>query len=178
MSGHNKWSQIKRQKGVTDAKRSKIFTKLARLLALESRKASGNTSSPGLRTAIDKARAENMPSENIERAVKKGLGGESGGLEPITYEAYAPGGVGLIIETLSDNRNKTAQEIKFTLSEHGGNLGTMGSVTWAFEKTTEGWVPSTPVEIDQAVAEKLSTLIEALENLDDVQNVVDNAKTA
>ena len=178
MAGHNKWTQIKRQKGVTDAKRSKVFTKYARLISMESKKAGGDISAPGLRAAITKARGENMPNENIERAIKKGTGGESGELEPITYEAYGPGGVGLIIETLSDNRSKTAQEIKHKLSLNGGTLGAIGSVTWAFEKGPEGWVASTPVEIGATETEKLSLLINELEDLDDVQTVTDNAKAA
>src|SRR3989338_7323656 len=110
MAGHNKWSQIKRKKEVTDAKKSQVFSKLARLITLESRKAGGDLNSPGLRAVIEKARSYNMPGDNIERAVKKGVEKSEENLEAIIYEAYGPGGVALIIEALTGNRNKTASE--------------------------------------------------------------------
>src|SRR3990167_269238 len=122
MSGHNKWSKIKNKKAVTDAHKAKIFTKLLRFITVESKKSKGDVNSPGLRTAIDKAKAENVPSDNIERAIKKGTGGEAGEMEQITYEAYGPGGCAIIIETLTDNRNKAAQEIKHILTKNGYEL--------------------------------------------------------
>ncbi|MEK7147787.1 MAG: YebC/PmpR family DNA-binding transcriptional regulator, partial [Patescibacteria group bacterium] len=134
MSGHNKWSKIKRQKGASDAAKSKIFSKMARAIATASKQVNGDATSPILRTAIDKAREYNMPADNIERAVKKGSGADAEAMENITYEAYGPGGCALVIEALTSNRNKAAQEVKFILSENGFALATQGSATWAFTK--------------------------------------------
>ena len=133
MSGHNKWSQIKRQKGVTDAKKSKVFSKLVKLITNEAKISKGDRNSPGLRGAIEKAKKENMPTENIERAIKK-ASEPSSAMETITYEAYGPGGVGLIIEALTENRNKAAQEVKHILLKNGFALAGIGSVTWSFVK--------------------------------------------
>ena len=174
MAGHNKWTQIKRKKGITDAKRSQMFSKLTRLISLESKKANGDSTAPGLRTVIEKARSFNMPNENIDRAVKKGVGGTGEDLEAITYEAYAPGGVALIIEALTGNRNKAASEIKHILSIHDGVLGGKGSSAWAFKKTAEGWMPESSVETDETTRGKLEKLLEALEDNDEVENVYTN----
>lgn len=132
MSGHNRWSQIKHKKGLTDAKKSKIFSKLIRYISVEA-KLSGGKESPGLRSAIEKAKKVNMPAENIERAIKK-ASEPSAKMDAITYEAYGPGGVGIIIETLTTSKNRTAQEIKHLLSKHGSALAGIGSVTWSFTK--------------------------------------------
>ncbi len=174
MAGHNKWVQIKRKKGVTDAQKSKTFSKLARLITLESKKAVGNMTAPGLRTVIEKAKSFNMPSDNIERAVKKGAGGEEGTLEAITYEAYGQGGVPLIIEALTTNRNKASSEIKHILSEHGAALGAIGSASWAFTKTAEGWVPNTPMKADEVTQSSIDALLEELLNNDEVQDIYTN----
>src|SRR5439155_1663333 len=127
MSGHNKWSQIKHQKGKTDAKKSQVFSKFAKLITEEARKAKGNRESAGLKTAIERARAANMPSDNIDRAISKAVGAGAQALESATYEAYGPGGCALMIEALTDNKNRTAQEIKHLLSENGVSLAAMGS---------------------------------------------------
>jgi YebC/PmpR family DNA-binding regulatory protein len=174
MSGHNKWSKVKHKKAAADATKSKVFGKLAQFIAVESRKARGDTTSPGLRAAIDKARAVNMPSENIQRAVQKGAGGDAADLETVTYEAYGPGGAALIIEAVTESRNRTGNEIKHLLSEHGSSLATPGAALWAFEKTSGGWVPKTTTEINTADCEKLDSLVEALEEHDDVQQVFTN----
>lgn len=175
MAGHNKWSKIKHKKAVTDGQKSKIFSKLVRFITVEAKKANGDVNSPGLRLAIEKARKENMPNENIERAIKKAT--EPGAaMESGMYEGYGPGGVGLIIETLTDNKNRAAQEIKHILSKNGGVLGAMGSVVWAFTKQDGEWVPTTTVELSDADIEKLSNLVDALEDNDDVQNVYTNAE--
>src|SRR6185295_16283376 len=134
MSGHNKWSKIKNKKAVTDAYKARVFSKLVRFITVESKKSKGDVNSPGLRAAIEKAKAENVPSDNIERAMKKGLGGEASESEQITYEAYGPGGCAIIIEALTDNRNKAAQEIKFILSKNGYALAGQGSAAWAFTR--------------------------------------------
>jgi YebC/PmpR family DNA-binding regulatory protein len=176
MAGHNKWSKIKRQKGASDAQKSKIFSKLVRYITVEAKKAGGNLTSPGLVTAIKKAKEENMPNDTIDRAVKKATTDNSAQMENITYEAYGPGGCALIIEVLTDNRNKASQEIKHILSKHGFALAGIGAATWAFNNTLEGWVPNTttPVEGDDAV--KLEEIIGELEENDEVQEVYTNAE--
>jgi YebC/PmpR family DNA-binding regulatory protein len=176
MSGHNKWSKIKRQKEKTDGQKSKIFGKMVKLITTEARKANGNLKSPGLQNAIEKAKAVNVPSDNIERAIKKST--EAGAaLESITYEAYGPGGCGLIIETLTDNHNKAAQEIKHILSENGYSLGGIGSVKWAFERTPSmEWQATTTIPLSDDDGAKLGELIDALEENDEVQDVFTNAE--
>lgn len=175
MSGHNKWSKVKNKKAVTDARKSKIFSKHARFITLESKKAGGDLNAPGLRNAIDRAKKDSMPSDNIERAVAKGVGSEADTMEEIMYETYGPGGTAILIVTLTDNRNRTAPEIKHLLTKHGYQLGAPGSAAWAFEKTDIGYTPTTPVELTDADGEKLATLIEALEEHDDVQDVYTTA---
>ncbi len=178
MSGHNKWSQIKHKKDVTDAKKSKVFSKLVRFISVEA-KLSGGKDSPGLRAAIAKAKKINMPAENIERAIKK-ASEPSAQVEAITYEAYGPGGVGIIIETLTDSKNRTAQDIKHILSKNGFTLGTIGSVTWAFKKdlSPEGlaWTPTGTTSLSSEDLKLLDELVEELENNDDVQEVYTNAE--
>ena len=135
MSGHSKWSTIKRKKGANDAKRGKIFTQLARAITLAAREGGGDVDvNFSLRLAIDKARAQNMPKDNIERAIKRGTGEDKEGaaLEKITYEGYAPNGIALIIETVTDNRNRAVAELRHVLTRSGGNLGEGGSVAWQF----------------------------------------------
>ncbi len=177
MSGHNKWSKIKNKKAVTDAYKAKVFSKLVRAITVESKLAKGDTNSPSLRTAIEKAKAENVPNDNIERAIKKGLGGEAGEVERITYEAYGPGGSALVIEAMTDNRNKAAQEIKHILSKNGFELAVQGAATWAFEKSLEkGWSPKITVPISEEDGSKLQTLIEELEDNEEVQEVFTNAE--
>jgi len=178
MSGHNKWSQIKHKKAVTDGKKSKIFSKLVRFIAVEA-KLAGGKDSPGLRAAIEKARKVNMPNENIERALKKA--NEPGVvMENIMYEAYGPGGVGIIIETLTDSRNRTAQDVKHILAENGTAFAGIGSVSWAFKReiSPEGlvWTPTNTVEVSEEDLVLLEKLVEDLENNDDVQDVFTNAE--
>ncbi|MAG12703.1 YebC/PmpR family DNA-binding transcriptional regulator [bacterium] len=174
MSGHNKWSKIKHKKAADDAKKSKVFSKFARLLTLESKKAEGNVSAPGLRSVVEQAKAVNMPSANIERAIKKGTEKEAGALEEVVYEAYGPGGSALIIVGLTDNKNRSAAETKHTLSKYGASLSAPGSAAWAFEKKESEWIPKTIIPLPQEDTDKLGKLIEELENNDDVQNVYTN----
>ena len=175
MAGHNKWSKIKHKKAITDAKKSKIFGKLVRLIQVEAKKANGDINSPGLAAAIAKANKENMPKDNIERAIKKAS--EAGETTPVMYEAYGPGGVGIIITGLTDNNNRTSSEIKHTLSSMNGSLGAQGSVSWNFTQNNDReWIPNTTVEIDEDTGSKLENLIEALEENDDVQDVYHNAE--
>ncbi|MDB5266783.1 MAG: YebC/PmpR family DNA-binding regulatory protein [Parcubacteria group bacterium] len=176
MSGHNKWSKIKRQKGATDAAKSKMFGKFAKLIATASKEAKGDTSSPTLRAAIEKAREFNMPSDNIDRAVKKGTGGDAESFEAITYEAYGPGGSALMIDALTTNRNKAAQEVKFILSENGCSLAAQGSAAWAFEKVNHEWTPKMTVPLSPEDEAALEKLINDLEENDEVQGVYTNAE--
>ncbi|MBK7947960.1 MAG: YebC/PmpR family DNA-binding transcriptional regulator [Deltaproteobacteria bacterium] len=136
MSGHSKWSTIKRKKGAADAKRGKIFTKLIRELQTAARIGGGDVdSNPRLRLVVEKAKTANMPKDNIQRAIQKGAGGgESENFEEIVYEGYGPGGTAILIETLSDNRNRTVGDLRYVLSKNGGNLGAAGCVAFLFEK--------------------------------------------
>lgn len=175
MSGHSKWAQIKRQKGAEDAKKSKLFGKLGSLIASEARKANGDANSPGLRMLIEKAKKENMPKDTIERAIKKGAGGEVETMEALTYEGYGPGGCALIIEAFTGNRNKAAQEIKHLLARSGGSLAAQGAAAWAFTKGEEGWVPNSTIPLSDEDGAMLSVIIEDLEANDEVQEVFTNA---
>lgn len=136
MSGHSKWSTIKRKKGALDAKRGKIFTKLFRELQTAARIGGGEPdANPRLRLVIDKAKAANMPKDNIQRAILKGVGGGEGeSFEEAVYEGYGPGGTAILIETLSDNKNRTVGDVRHALAKNGGNLGASGCVAYLFEK--------------------------------------------
>jgi len=137
MSGHSKWSTIKRKKGAIDAKRGKIFTKLIKEITLAARLGGSDVEGNArLRQAVMAAKEENMPKDNIERAIKKGAGGAEGGAnyEEITYEGYGPGGAAVIVEIMTDNKNRTVAEIRHIFSKHGGNLGENGCVAWIFAK--------------------------------------------
>lgn len=136
MSGHSKWSTIKRKKGAADAKRGKIFTKLIREIQVAAKMGGGDeNANPRLRSAIQAAKAANMPLANVEKAIKKGTGELEGvTYEEVTYEAYGPGGVAIFMEAMTDNKNRTVSEIRHILSKAGGNLATNGSVAWMFEK--------------------------------------------
>ena len=135
MSGHSKWSTIKRKKGAEDAKRGKLFTRLARDIMLAARDGGGDpTANPSLRMSIEKARAANMPKDNIERAIKKGTGELAGGdVEEITYEAFAPHGIPLLIQCLTDNRNRTLADVRKVFNRQGGNMAEAGAVSWMFD---------------------------------------------
>ena len=174
MAGHSKWAKLKHVKGKSDAQKAKLFSKLVRFISIEAKKAKGDRTAPGVRTAIEKARAANMPADNIERAIEKAS--TTGELEPVSYEAYGPGGVALVIEGYTDSRNRTAQEIKHILSLHGSALAQPGAASWAFAKGTEGKLePMTTVDIGEEDGAKLSELVDALEDNDDVSEVYTNA---
>ena len=136
MSGHSKWSTIKRKKAVTDAKRGKMFTKLIREITVAARDGGGDPNfNPRLRLAVDNAKAGNMPADNVTRAIKKGTGEIEGVVyEEVSYEGYGPGGVALYIECLTDNQNRTVADVRHILTKLGGSLGTMGSVAWQFDR--------------------------------------------
>ncbi|MBI1876090.1 MAG: YebC/PmpR family DNA-binding transcriptional regulator [Acidobacteria bacterium] len=136
MSGHSKWHSIKHKKGAADAKRGKIFTRLIKELTVAARNGGGDPdSNPRLRTVVAEAKAQNMPAENIKRAIRRGTGEEPGlTYEEVTYEGYGPGGAALMIDVLTDNKNRTVGELRHLLSKHAGNLGETHSVAWMFEK--------------------------------------------
>ncbi len=158
MAGHSKWTQIKRKKAVTDQRRAASWTKLIREITVAAKMGGGDaTGNPRLRLAIDTARAANMPNDNIDRAIKKGTG-ELEGVEyqEITYEAYGPAGVALLIETLTDNANRTVADLRHILSKHGGNLGQSGSVAWMFDRKGQ-------ITVDRARYDEATVLEAALE---------------
>jgi YebC/PmpR family DNA-binding regulatory protein len=136
LSGHSKWAQIKRQKGVADAKRGQVFTKLGREIAVAAREAGPNPDmNPRLRLAVDRARAANMPIDTIDRAIKRAVGGGEGvSLDQLTYEGYGPGGAALLVEVLTDNRNRAVAEVRNAFTRAGGSLGEAGSVAWLFDQ--------------------------------------------
>ncbi|MBT0665973.1 YebC/PmpR family DNA-binding transcriptional regulator [Geobacter pelophilus] len=136
MSGHNKWSTIKHKKGAADAKRGKIFTKIIKEISVAAKLGGGDpAANPRLRTAIDKAKGENMPKDNIERAIKKGTGGMEGvTYEETTYEGYGPNGVAVLVEVMTDNRNRTVSDVRSIFTKCNGNMGETGCVSWIFDK--------------------------------------------
>jgi len=233
MAGHSKWAQIKRKKAVTDARRGKLWTKLLKEVCVAARLGGGDPEGdPRLRVAVQEAKASNVPNTNIERAIKKGTGElEGGALEEISYEGYGPGGVAVLVEALTDNRNRTVSEVRHIFARNGGNLGEAGCVAWIFtqrgqftvsatsiseeelmelvldlgaedisfdvgayeiETTPESYlalskslrdaqldlldhslamIPSTTVKVEDELAPQLLSLMEMLEEHDDVQNV-------
>ncbi len=137
MSGHSKWSSIKHKKGAADAKRGKLFTKLARAITVAARDGGGDPdNSPALATAIQKARDASMPKDNIQRAIDRGTGegSDATAIESVVFEGYGPGGAAILVEALTDNRNRTSAEVRHAFSKHNGSLGEPGSVAWIFEK--------------------------------------------
>lgn len=175
MAGHNKWSKVKHKKAATDAVKSKVFSKHSALIAMESRKANGDTNIPGLAAAIERAKKDSMPKDNIERAVAKGAGATGAAIDEVMFEGYGPGGVALLIQALTDNNNRTAADVRSTFAKAGLEMGTPGSAAWAFTKTDGGYVPITPMELDDETGEKLAEFIEKLEDIDDVTDVYSGA---
>ncbi|MBI2628308.1 MAG: YebC/PmpR family DNA-binding transcriptional regulator [Candidatus Niyogibacteria bacterium] len=177
MSGHSKWSQIKHKKAQTDVKRGQIFGKLAKIIQIAARKNADPNANPELRAAVEKAKAANLPAENIARAIKKGGGQLAGAkLENARYEAYGPGGAAIIIETITDNKNRLVSEIKHILSKHNAKLAGTDAVIWAFEKINGQWKTKTPLVLNEQNAAALNQLIEELDNHDDVQEIYTNVE--
>lgn len=154
MSGHSKWAQIKRQKGVADTRRGQLFTKLSREIVVAARQGGGNTETNfRLRLTLQKAHDNNMPLENIERAIKRGAGGAEGAnLAEAIYEGYSPGGAAILLEAMTDNRNRTIAEIRNVFSRGGGSLGESGCVTWIFE-------PKGVITVEAMDAEELALYV-------------------
>ncbi len=169
MSGHSKWSTIKRKKGAEDAKRGKIFTKIARDITLAARQGGDPSANPALRLAIEKARRANMPKDNIERAIKRGTGElEGGDLEEITYEAYAPHGVAMLIKCTTDNRNRALSEVRRVFNKHGGNMAEQGAVSWMFDMKGYITVPADGVDPDEVFMAAVDAGADDVEVSDDV----------
>lgn len=150
MAGHSKWAQIKRKKAVVDARRGAHFTRLIREITIAARSGGGDVNfNPRLRLAVDTAKAANMPAENIERAIKKGTGELEGvDYQEVTYEGYGPGGVAVLIETVTDNPTRTVADLRHALSRNGGTLGTSGSVAWQFDKKGQIYVDASRYDED------------------------------
>jgi YebC/PmpR family DNA-binding regulatory protein len=176
MSGHNKWAQIKRQKGAADKAKSNLWGKLGKRIAVESKIAGGDVNSPTLRSIIETAKKSNMPKDTIDRAVQKGISTDAASLEAIIYETYGPGGAAIVIETLTDSRNRTAQEIKHLLTKNGLMLAAPGSALWAFDRSPEGqFSPKTTVPLSKDDSAALMRILEEIDSHDDVENVSTNA---
>src|SRR5438128_11077875 len=157
MAGHSKWKQIKRKKAVTDQKRGAVFTRLIREITIAAKQGGGDPGgNPRLRTAIDAAKAENMPADNIDRAIKKGTGELEGvTYEEVTYEGYGPGGAALLIEATTDNPNRTVAEIRNAFQRHGGNLGAANSVAWTSDRKPQITVDANRADQDTVTAAAL-----------------------
>ena len=185
MSGHSKWSTIKRKKAKTDAQKGRIFTRLIKEITIAARTGGGDeNANPTLRTAILAAKAANMPAANIDRAIKRGTGELPGVVyETVTYEGYGPGGTALMIEVLTDNKNRTVAEIRHILSRHNGNLGESGCVSWNFEKKGVIQVNSTQISEEQLLELVLESGADDLRREDDIFEIIanpnsfENAKT-
>jgi YebC/PmpR family DNA-binding regulatory protein len=153
MSGHSKWSTIKRKKGAADAKRGALFTRLSREIVIAAREGGGDPDTNfRLRLAVDKARSENMPKENIERAIRRGTGEDKdgGAFEQITYEGYASHGVAVMVETVTDNRNRTVSDLRHAFTKAGGNMAEPGAVSWQFDRVAYFSFPSSAMDFEKA----------------------------
>ncbi len=168
MSGHNKWSQIKHQKGAADKKRGLVFGKILKAIAAAARTEPNPEANPRLRSLVEKAKAEAVPKDTIERAIGKARDGET--LEELVIEAYGPAGIAIMIEAITDSRNRTVSEIKHLLTKNGGKFAEQGSVRWVFE----GTVPKFPQVIGAEDAKQVRELVALLEEHDDVQSVITN----
>lgn len=173
MSGHSHWSGIKHKKEITDKKRAVLFSKLLNAVAVAAKTEPNPQFNPRLRTVIEKAEANNVPLANIERAIKKAS--ESKNLEELTIEAYGPGGAALIINAISDNKNRAISEIKKILTDNNGKIAEPGSVLWAFEQPAGGeWKAKFKQAINNDEKNKLDILIKELKDRDDIQNIYTN----
>lgn len=174
MSKHSKWAKVKNYKGATDAKRSGVFTKHARAIAVSARNGADPSANFQLRMAIDAARADNVPNDNIERAIARGSGADaSEQMKEVLYEGFGPGGAALLIEAVTDNPNRTVQNLRNIVSKRGGNLS--GSVQWQFVRQGSAWIPKQQIALTGKDAEAFLKLWEELNEDEDVQKVATNA---
>lgn len=173
MSGHSKWSQIKHKKGISDQKKGQLFSKLAKKISIVAKGSADPTSNYKLQSVIDEARSFNMPKENIERAIKRASEKEAVALSEVIIQAMGPGGIAVVIEGITDNKNRTLNEIKHVLAENDFKMVPENSLNWMFGLD---WTPNMPIEIDPVVQEKLDKLFEELDNNNDVENLHTNLK--
>lgn len=171
MSGHNKWTQIKHKKAITDGKKSKIFSKIVRLISITAKENPDPKTNNKLQNAILKAREVNMPKENIDRAIKKSAEEK---YEELVIEGWTPFGIALIIEALTDNKNRTITAIKRILSEHNAKIGTSGSVKWMFEYKNGEYLPKNLITLNEEQKKELEKLFEALDEDEDVKEIYSN----
>ena len=176
MSGHSKWAQIKHQKGAADLKRGRLFSKLLKVIAVAAKTGSNPQFNPRLRSAIEKAKENNVPQDNIKRAISKAS--ETKDLEELLIEAYGPGGVAMILEAITDNRNRTISEIKKILSDREGKIAVPGSVLWAFSAEggsasggEKNWLAKFPQPVSETIQNKMQNLISAIEDYEDIQKI-------
>ncbi|MBI5619340.1 YebC/PmpR family DNA-binding transcriptional regulator [Candidatus Gottesmanbacteria bacterium] len=177
MSGHSKWSKVKHQKALTDTAKGSAFTKASRAITVAVHEGGGITDPNGnfrLRLAIEGARAVNMPKETIQRAIDKGRGAGEGAIEQVIYEAYGPGGVGMLIEAATDNRNRTVSVIKNVFERFGGSLASPGAVSFLFTRSGTTMKPLTVMDLSPEQRTRIDALVAELEALDDVQRVYTN----
>ncbi|MBR9982444.1 MAG: YebC/PmpR family DNA-binding transcriptional regulator [Desulfatitalea sp.] len=174
MSGHSKWANIKHKKGAADARRGKVFTKLIKEITVAARAGSGDSAAnPRLRAAIAAAKQENMPKDNIERAIKKGTGDLEGvSYDETTYEGYGPGGAAVLIDSLTDNKNRAVSEIRHALTKHGGNMGESGCVAWMFKKKGYMVIERSAIEEDALMEVALEAGAEDVRAEDDAYEVI------
>ncbi len=175
MSGHSKWSTIKRKKGAADAKRGALFGKLSKAITVAAREGGGDPEmNPALHLAVHKAKEANMPNDNIQRAIDKGTGAgaDADTIERVTYEGYAPGGVAVLVEVLTDNRNRAAADVRYIFSKNGGKLGTSGSVAYLFERKGVLLVPKTEVDEDELIELAVEAGAEDVEPMESDYRVV------
>ena len=174
MAGHNKWSKIRHKKASTDATRSKIFSQLSKLISVEVKVSGGDRNASSVRTAVEKAKKENMPKDNIEKAIQRGLEKGSESLEKVLYEAYGPGGSAILILTLTDNRNRTAAEVRHTLTKLGIALASPGSALWMFEQKEGEYTAKETLTLANEDEESLIKVVETLNEIKDVHKVTTN----
>ncbi|MDO8443746.1 MAG: YebC/PmpR family DNA-binding transcriptional regulator [Candidatus Azambacteria bacterium] len=176
MSGHSKWSTIKHKKALTDAKRSKVFSKITSLITIAARKGGDPDKNPNLRTMIENAREVNVPKENIERAIKRGTGEIAGAaLEEVAYGAFGAGGSVFLITAVTDNKNRTLAEIKKILPAHNAKFAELNSIQWLFRRDGADWAANSPVKIeDENIKKELESLCEALDDQQEVTEIYDN----
>ncbi|HNX00758.1 MAG TPA: YebC/PmpR family DNA-binding transcriptional regulator [Candidatus Cloacimonadota bacterium] len=169
MSGHNKWSSIKHKKGAADAKRGKIFTRIVKEIILAARDGGGDPNmNPRLRTAVNTAKQNNMPRENIERAIKRGTGEiEGAAYEEATYEGYGQNGVGIVVDVMTDNKNRTVAELRHAFSKYGGNMSEGGAVSWNFEQKGFFMIPAAGLDEEEVMMAALDAGAEDIELVDD-----------
>ncbi len=177
MSGHNKWSKIKHKKAATDSVKSKVYSKYNKLIQVAIKDAGGNVDSPSVQSAIERARAENVPKDNIDRAIKKATGADAAALQEVLYEGFGPAGVGMLIKAVTDNTNRTVTEVKTIFTKNNGTFASSGAVSWGFTKNDElDWVANkgTEIELSDEDSEKLEKIIDLFEENDDITDVYTN----